>query len=252
MPQPIVSVIIPAFNEATYIDRLLVALAKQNYKKFEVIVSDAQSKDGTKEVVESFANRLDIRFYEAPPKGPAFGRNQGAKHARGQWLLFLDADVDIEDTDFINTLLSEAQRRGWQTATAKFKPLDGTLSERIGFGFINYHYVKLMSHSGRPGAPGYCILTRRPLFEKLHGFNENIQFGEDYEYVERASKKGFGFVGSTSYYVDQRRVRGEGGSRLFWKGTLNEIHRLGFGYKKLEANPIKYEFGKHRTRDERD
>src|ERR1044072_4316067 len=94
---PEVSVVIPAYNEATYIDRLLAALTDQNFKDFEVIVSDAQSKDGTKEVDDSFKTKLSIRFVEAPPKGPAFGRNQGAKPARGEWLLFLDADDDLDD-----------------------------------------------------------------------------------------------------------------------------------------------------------
>lgn len=245
---PTLSIVIPSYNEATYIGRLLSALANQKYKDFEVIVSDAQSKDGSQEVVESFNKKLDVNFYEAPPKGPAYGRNQGAKHARGQWLLFLDADDDIDDPNFIEKLIQGAEKQGWQTATAKFKPLEGTLSEKIGFGFVNYHYVKLISHIGRPGAPGYCILTRRSLFENLKGFNENIQFGEDYEYVDRASKKGFGFVTSTYYYVDQRRPRNEGGLRLFWKGTLNEVYRQLFGYKKLEKNSIKYEFGKHGKR----
>jgi glycosyltransferase involved in cell wall biosynthesis len=57
---PTVSVVIPAYNDATYIDRLLAALAKQNFIDFEVIVSDAQSNDGIKEVVESFKSNLDI------------------------------------------------------------------------------------------------------------------------------------------------------------------------------------------------
>src|SRR4029079_11859036 len=102
---PAVSVIIPAFHEATYIDRLLQALTRQNYKDFEVIVSDAQSKDGTKEVVESFRSRLNIKFVEAPPLGPGYGRNAGAKKATGEWLMFLDADVDIDDPDFIKVMV---------------------------------------------------------------------------------------------------------------------------------------------------
>jgi glycosyltransferase involved in cell wall biosynthesis len=44
---PELSVVIPAYNEATYIDRLLEALARQNFKNFEVIVSDANSEDNT-------------------------------------------------------------------------------------------------------------------------------------------------------------------------------------------------------------
>jgi len=76
---PQVSVVIPAYNEATYIDRLLEALAKQTFKDFEVIVSDAESKDGTEEVVKSFEDKLAIKFVESPPRGPGAGRNVGAK-----------------------------------------------------------------------------------------------------------------------------------------------------------------------------
>src|SRR4051812_5897213 len=98
---PKVSVVIPTYNEATYVDRLLEALAKQSFKDFEVIVSDAESKDGIDRVVRSFTSKLDVRLVESPPQGPGAGRNRGAELAQGDWLLFLDADDDIEDPDFI-------------------------------------------------------------------------------------------------------------------------------------------------------
>jgi glycosyltransferase involved in cell wall biosynthesis len=238
---PQVSVVIPAYNEASYIDRLLNALAKQKKSDFEVIVSDARSKDGTKEIVESFKDKLDVKFIEAPPNGPAFGRNQGAKHAKGDWLLFLDADDDIDDPLFIHTLLDKTLTKRWNTSSAKMK-----FKDKKGL-WVLYNYQKLLSHTKRPVASGYCILTRRILFQQLGGFNEKIHFGEDYEYVSRAGKNGFGFVDDTYYYMDPRRNEAEGW-RLIYKGTLNEIHRLIFGYKKLEKNSIRYEFGKHKTR----
>ncbi len=239
------SVVIPAYNEATYIDRLLEALARQDFKDFEVIVSDAESKDGTKEVVSSFKDKMDVEFIEAPPRGPAFGRNQGAKLARGDWLLFLDADDDISDPAFIATILEEAEKRGWQTATAKMKPIDATWLEWPGF-IINYRYIKLLSHTKRPVAPGYCILTKRDLFESSGGFNEKIQFGEDYDYVSRNAKHGFGFVEKTFYLVDMRRFRQEG---FLWvlRTIANEFQRLRSS-QRLEENKLKYEFGKHPKR----
>jgi glycosyltransferase involved in cell wall biosynthesis len=243
---PEVSVVIPAYNEATYIDRLLEALVKQKNVDFEVIVSDAQSKDGSKEVAESFKDKLDIKFFEAPPKGPAFGRNQGAKHARGDWLLFLDADDDTDDPLFIVTLLQASKSRSWSTATARIKVKEGAFFNRFGMTHLNYNYLKLLSRTKHPVAPGYCILTKKSLFERLNGFNEKIQFGEDYDYVTRASKEGFGFVEETYYYVDLRRTETDG-FMLTVKGVLNEIYRHTHGYN-LEKNPIKYEFGKHKRR----
>lgn len=238
---PLVSVVIPAFNEATYIDRLLEALTKQSFNDFEVIVSDAESKDGTDEVVKSFRDKLKIRFIESPPKGPAHGRNVGARLARGEWLLFLDADDDIDDVDFINTLLNETEKNSWGTSSARMK-----MRDMVGIAFL-YYYQKLLSHTKRPVASGWCIFTKRAVFEAAGGFKEGIQFGEDYEYVSRVGNNGFGFVDKTYYFVDSRRNRSEG-IGLLWKGALNEIYRLLFGYKKLERQPIKYEFGKHQKR----
>lgn len=243
MQKPVVSVIIPAYNEATYIGRLLAALVRQTFKDFEVIVSDAESRDDTTGVVEAFKKKMGVRIVQSPPLGPGAGRNVGAKLARGQWLLFLDADVDIDDPGFIQTLLAQTKKHGWNTSSAKMKTKNGPSYGRL------FLYQRLLAHTRRPVASGYCILTKRSVFEGCGGFNQKILFGEDYEYVSRAGKYGFGFVSATYYYVDPRR-NNEEKLKLRWNGTLNEIYRLFFGYKKLEKNPIKYEFGKHKPREQ--
>lgn len=242
--KPVVSVVIPAYNEATYIDRLLEALSKQNFESFEVIVSDASSGDGTDKVAADFKSQLDIRLVSSPPRGPGAGRNIGAKAARGDWLLFLDADVDITDRDFIKKLLEHTKSNNWDTSSAKM-----TAPGKAAKAYAKlYRYQRWLARTKRPVASGYCIFTRRTIFEKAGGFNEKIQFGEDYEYVSKTGRGGkFGFVDATQYYVDPRRNESEGW-KLTYKGSLNEIYRLLFGYKKLEKKPIKYEFGHHKKR----
>jgi glycosyltransferase involved in cell wall biosynthesis len=243
MKSPIVSVVIPAFNEATYIDRLLEALSDQTLENFEVIISDAESKDGTKEVVDSFKNKLDVKFFEAPPKGPAFGRNQGAKHTRGEWLLFLDADVYIDNQNFIEELLSKTIAKGWNTSSAQLKVMPGSLLGKIGH---SQAYLNIMSHTKHPIMQGYCMLTRREIFEKLDGFNEKIRYGEDNDYATRAAGYGLGFVKGTYYWVDPRRYQQEG-FRLLYKNTQHELYRLTHGFS-FEENTTEYEFGKHKKR----
>lgn len=240
---PEVSVVIPAYNEATYIDRLLGALSKQNFSGFEVIVSDAQSDDGTKQVAEGFKDKLDIRFIESPPHGPAYGRNVGAKAARGAWLLFLDADVFIDNTGFIQEILDKTLAKGWNTSSAQLKVLPGSLLGKIGH---SQAYLNLMSHTKHPIMQGYCMLTRREVFEKLHGFNEKIRYGEDNDYATRAAEFGFGFVKGTYYWVDPRRYQQEG-FKLLYKNTQHELYRLTHGFS-FEENTAEYEFGKHEKR----
>ena len=245
MANPSVSVVIPSYNDASYIDRLLLALTKQEYDNFDVIVSDANSKDNVLEVINDFKSKLDLKLIQSPPAGPGVGRNVGAAEARGEWLLFLDADDDIDDPEFISILVQEASKRGWDTATAKVKHTDANWLEQFG-STMNYRYIKLLAHTKHPVAPGWCILTKRAVFEEKGGFNPDIRFGEDYDYVIRASDHGFGFVEGTYYYVDLRRSREEG-IKFALKGIGNEIYRHTHRYK-IKKNRIRYDFGTHQER----
>lgn len=240
------SVVIPAYNDATYLKRLLAALARQTYPDFEVIVSDAQSQDGTKHVVDSFKNKLKIKLLQSPPQGPAHGRNFGAAAASGQWLLFLDADVNVDDAAFLEKLVDTANARGWQTATTLYRVQDATLLERLGAAF-NLYYIRLLAHTKHPVAPGFCILTRRELFKTLKGFDEKLFFGEDYDYVSRAGNRGFGFVKSTYYYQDLRRFRQGNQFKVFWNNVVGELYRHTHHHR-IDKPPFKYEFGKHKER----
>lgn len=240
---PILSVIIPTYNDATYLERLLAGLVKQRGLEFEVIVSDANSKDKVKQVVEVFSAKLDIHLVNSEPKGPAHGRNLGAKKAKGQWLLFLDADDEIDDPIFLKVLRMQTSAKKWATASARIHTGHGNLIEKIGMG-LNYQYLKLLAKTKHPVAPGFCILTKHDIFDQFHGFNEKIQFGEDYDYVSRVGKHGFGFITSTYYYVDFRRAREEGW-RLTYKAIANEIYRHTHHYNLENAN-FDYQFGKHK------
>jgi GT2 family glycosyltransferase len=160
-------------------------------------------------------------------------------------LLFLDADDDIDDPEFLQVLISEAEVHGWQTASTKMKVRDASLVEQFGT-WVNYVYVKSLARSKHPVAAGWCILTRRGLFEQQGGFNPKIRFGEDYDYVTRSSRGVFGFTDKTYYYMDLRRSREEG-IRFAIKGLMNEVYRHTHHYN-LERNHIPYEFGNHRPK----
>ncbi len=245
----VVSVVIPAYNEENYIGRLLEDLSEQSYKEFEVVVADAKSTDNTVKVINSFADKLNIKVVEQPPKNPGAGRNIGVSHAKGEWLLFLDADDTTDDPNFIKTLLEKTLEHGWKTSSAKMT-VDKTnsLTERIGTS-VYYSYLKLISHTKHPIAPGACIFTHRDTFHKYNGFNEKITFGEDNDYVTRTAKERFGFVGDTYFYVDMRRFREKGKHSFMLMSIRNEVHRLTHGFK-LDKSPFDYEFGKHHKSQE--
>ncbi len=93
-----ISVIIPTYNEASVIGDCLRSLSKQSYKDFEIIVVD----DGSNE-----SSKIEIRnvlYFKQDHKGAGAARNLGAKHAIGEVLVFVDADMTF-DEDFLSNLV---------------------------------------------------------------------------------------------------------------------------------------------------
>jgi glycosyltransferase involved in cell wall biosynthesis len=88
--QPLVSVVIPTHNSATFIAEALNGVFAQTYRRFEVIVIDDGSSDNTRAVLEAFGDR--IRYVHQDNRGPAAARNAGIRISRGEFVCFLDAD----------------------------------------------------------------------------------------------------------------------------------------------------------------
>ena len=89
-----ISVIIPAYNAASFIGNAIQSIQKQTYVPIEIIVVDDGSTDDTAQVVARLAlsSFFPIRILQQSNSGPAAARNYGAREAIGDWLSFLDAD----------------------------------------------------------------------------------------------------------------------------------------------------------------
>jgi chlorobactene glucosyltransferase len=100
VPPPFVSIVIPARNEARAIERTLRAFLAQDYEPFEVILVDDRSSDGTGDIARAIGDpRLVVIAGEEPPPGwlgKPWAMEQGSRAARGELLLFVDADVRYE------------------------------------------------------------------------------------------------------------------------------------------------------------
>ena len=89
-PLPLVSVVIPTFNRASYIAQALDSVLHQTYSPLEIIVIDDGSKDNTKEMIKPYLNRIQYIYQEN--KGNAAARNTGIRRAKGKYIAFLDSD----------------------------------------------------------------------------------------------------------------------------------------------------------------
>lgn len=229
-----ISIVIPTYNEEVYLPYLLRSIQGQTFKDFEIIVADAFSTDGTRAVAESFGARV------VDGGKPGAGRNRGAEAARGELILFLDADVVLPDPWFLQMTVAEFQKRKFAAATCKIHPLSAKAVDQV-FHEV-YNYFMWVTAGIMPHAPGFCIFVRKDVHEAIKGFDEEIRLAEDHDYAERAGKVGkFGILKSYRIPVSVRRLDRDGRLNVAIKYLLCELHMRTRGAVKSDI--FNYTFG---------
>ena len=89
------SVIIPLYNRPQEIDELLDSLTRQTYTRFEVLVIEDGSVNDARQIVESYAHKLDVQYYFKANEGQGFTRNFGFARAKGDYFIVFDSDCLI-------------------------------------------------------------------------------------------------------------------------------------------------------------
>jgi glycosyltransferase involved in cell wall biosynthesis len=226
------SIVIPTLNEENYLPRLLNCLKKQNFKDYEIIVADANSKDKTREVAQTFGCEV--------MKGglPAVGKNAGAKASKGNLILFLDADILLPD-NFLENALKEFKERNLDITTFYLTPISKSRIPKILFNIFYNYPLRIFEKRWAHGAMG--ILAKKELHKSLKGFDEGIKIGEDHYYVQQGFNLGkFGVIKTTEIFTSLRRFQREGWIRIGLKYCLVELYMKFFGPIRKEI--FKYEF----------
>ena len=229
----ILSIIIPTYNEEEYLPVLLESIKQQDFSDYEIIVADADSKDNTIKIAEEYGCIV------VEGGMPAVGRNNGAKVAKGDYLLFLDSDLKLTE-DYLAKVIYEFKMERLGIAITQMKPLSKKTEDKLLHDLANLFMIsveKIKPH----GAGCYGIIAKRELHECCGGFNEELTFGEDTEYIERLAKKErFKVLRNAKIGVSTRRLEEEGLATLakqYGKSTVNDF--LGI---RTEASDLNYGF----------
>lgn len=185
-PPPLISIVVPTLNQARFIEQTLASIAGQSWPRTEIFVIDGGSTDGTREIVERYANVV-THFLSEPDRGQADAINKGFRLARGDILAWLNSDDyylplalqraaavlgDISQPRLVHgsvLLLFENEDRG-RIARAHAFP-----REQLNVSSCIY----------QPGA-----FWTRPLWERTGELNPDYHFVLDWDWWLRASEHG--------------------------------------------------------------
>lgn len=207
-----ISVIIPTLNEGKYLDRTLLAVKGQKYDgEVEIIVSDSYSDDDTQEIARKHGARVVL----SDRLGPAVGRNRGAQAAKGDILVFLDADTIPSEHLLASITKILEENKKVVGGTCKFLPYKGGVRDWLLYTLSNA-MARIMITLGVPQDPGYCFFYRRDVFEKLGGLREDLVLNETHDLAIRSKAYGSFVYTNIPVFTSLRRYRKAGYLRTIW------------------------------------
>ena len=208
---PLVSIIVPMFNAAVYIETTLKCVLAQSFPRFEVIVVDDGSTDGSIELVECVSHDPWVSLVVKPHMGIAGTRNTGIAFAdpASEYLLFLDQD-DLIAEDLIEGLVAVITRRPDAAGAYSIADYVDAEGEPIGAGHFARSMRTRRTLSGRrlvptdPGAdvrwpelfpanhvypPSAVLLRRRDVLAE-GGFDAGYEVADDWDLLMRVTQRG--------------------------------------------------------------
>lgn len=120
MENPLISVIIPIYNNVDYLEECLFSVKEQTYTNIEVVLVDDGSVDGSREVCQRFIDNDDrFKLYTQKNQGVSAARNNGLQHAKGEYISFLDSD-DVIDACYIECLYKPMKKHNINISVCDF------------------------------------------------------------------------------------------------------------------------------------
>jgi glycosyltransferase involved in cell wall biosynthesis len=228
------SVIIPALNEEKYIASTLKSLAEQTCKDFELIVKDGLSVDNTVEIALEYADlvvsKRDTSIGDA--------RNQGARYAKGDVLVFVDADTSLDKNAL--ELIAEnfnhydivllLPKYGPKEEDIRFLPQPKKQLSRFLIGFENYwrHYVDKF-------CGGLFMPVDSSTFKRIGGFERRLRCSEDIEISYRLRRVG--------KVLNDYRVKAYFSIRRFiLSGYVETLRNYGLNTLRMHLNLLQPEY----------
>jgi glycosyltransferase involved in cell wall biosynthesis len=172
---PKLSIITINFNDKSGLKKTMDSVIAQSSKDFEYIVIDGGSNDGSKELIESHANKLAYWISE-PDKGIYHAMNKGILAAKGEYCQFLNSGDFLTDNNVITAMLEQTDDFSIVTGhMVKIFPNNQKVCDKINFSNSLLHFYKgTINHSSS--------LIKKTLFEKYGLYDESLKIVSDWKF----------------------------------------------------------------------
>lgn len=216
-PQPFLSIVIPAHNEASVLSSAVASVQGQLEGNCEVILACNGCEDDS----ASVGRKLGVKVVESERSGMSFGKNLGGREARGQVLLFLDADSRLLPGALkeITAVCQAHLEKGYECVGTVQAFLESpTLFERVVMRGVNWTQFrrKLPTPSG-------AVFLTAGVHETIGGFDESLPQGTGSDLVMRARAAGaeWVFLWNARAVTSPRRFRRVGMIRQLYEWVVN-------------------------------
>jgi len=198
---PPVSVIVPAYDEARHIERALASLAVQDLPPLEVIVADDGSRDDTADRAE----RAGARVLRLAHAGPARAKNAGAAVARGEVLVFVDADMTCAP-GFLRALVAPIRAGATGSFTSEIHLANPEKRWARAYATLRWSPPDRLLPHDFPDRWTQFRAIRRDAFEGAGGFAD-VGYGEDLTLAERLGTLAVAAPGAVCHHHHPETLR---------------------------------------------
>ena len=206
----LLTIVIPCKNERDIISKTLDLLNHQtNIKGVKVIVCDSSDDLYTKLVLfnksEYNSNEYDFKLEVIEGGLPAKARNNGFKLVTTPYVLFMDADIFLLNSNIIQEVVSKIDGENLDLVTVKLRTDNG----EFNYVYKVFDILQPLSRLVSPFCLGGFMLTRANKFKEIGGFDEEVKVAEDYVYSKQIKSNMFK-IHNTFVYTPPRRFHNKG------------------------------------------
>jgi glycosyltransferase involved in cell wall biosynthesis len=199
------TIVIPCKNEGF---NLVNTINSLNFDG-KIIIADS-STDNTLEILKNNYTKNNLLVINGGL--PAIARNNGAKHVNTEYVLFIDSDIFINDSNLLNTAINKIDM-GYDLITCRINTHDNFIYK---LSYYIFDLIQIFTSISKPFAVGGFMLFRLNKFIELGGFDESDKFAEDYHLSSKIKPKKFKILNKT-VYTSSRRLKNKG---LFYMSKM--------------------------------